>query len=250
MMARLGCADRRYARCSSDRWYDLKRHRSLRATLSARLIVSLILGVSLVSLFSTSYEVRREKKGLRSELERRAEVLGESLVGNVEPSLEKGSLKELKRVVERFSNREHLAGVAVFNAKLEPIAASSGTTSRSSASVYRCSAGHHTELETKSVCPPSEQVDTHLCGAPPPTGPVVGELVIVHDASYINAQSALLGAKLFCGFSYRYFNRIDYSADCPLEYCGPHCSSRAVDEELYALAESVAFVPPCPTWIC
>ena len=94
--------------------------------LSARLIVSLILGVTLVSLLSTYYEVRREKQGLRNELERRAELLGESLVGNVEPSLEKGSLKELKRVVERFSNREHLAGVAVFNAKLEPIAASSG----------------------------------------------------------------------------------------------------------------------------
>ena len=77
--------------------------------LSARLIVSLILGVTLVSLLSTYYEVRREKQGLRNELERRAELLGESLVGNIEPSLEKGSLKELKRVVERFSNREHLA---------------------------------------------------------------------------------------------------------------------------------------------
>ena len=94
--------------------------------LSVRLIISLIVGVALVSLLSTYYEVRREKQGLRSELERRAEVLGESLVGNVEPHLDKGSLKELKRVVERFSNREHLAGVAIFNAKLEPIAQSPG----------------------------------------------------------------------------------------------------------------------------
>src|SRR5882762_11067381 len=94
--------------------------------LSARLIVSLILGVTLVSLFSTYYEVRREKQGLRNELERRAEVLGESLVGNVEPSLEKGSLKQLQKIVGRFSNREHLAGVAILNTKLEPIAQSSG----------------------------------------------------------------------------------------------------------------------------
>ena len=34
--------------------------------LSVRLIVSLILGVTLVSLFSTYYEVRREKQGLRN----------------------------------------------------------------------------------------------------------------------------------------------------------------------------------------
>jgi hypothetical protein len=94
--------------------------------LSVRLIISLIVGVTLVSLFSAYYEVRREKQGLRNELERRAEVLGESLVGNIEPRLEKGSVKDIKRVVDRFGNREHLAGVAVFNTKLEPIAASSG----------------------------------------------------------------------------------------------------------------------------
>jgi hypothetical protein len=63
--------------------------------LSVRLIVSLILGITMVSLFSTYYEVRREKRGLRNDLERRAEVLGESLVGNVEPELDKGSLKQL-----------------------------------------------------------------------------------------------------------------------------------------------------------
>jgi hypothetical protein len=94
--------------------------------LSVRLIVSLILGVALVSLFSTYYEVRREKKGLRDDLERRAEVLGESLVGNVEPYLDERSLKQLQRIVGRFSNREHLAGVAILNTKLEPIAQSSG----------------------------------------------------------------------------------------------------------------------------
>ena len=165
--------------------------------LSVRLIVSLILGVTLVSLFSTYYEVRREKQGLRNELERRAEVLGESLVGNVEPYLDKGSLKELKRVVERFSNREHLAGVAVFNAKLEPIAASSGLTqglqpqsiavpqaiaqnAKQSQFVHRASGSVHI------YALPLHQQDQ-----------VVGELVIVHDASYINAQTALVWRETF-----------------------------------------------------
>ena len=94
--------------------------------LSVRLIVSLIVGVTLVSLFSTYYEVRREKQGLRNDLERRAEVLGESLVGNVEPYLDGRSLKQLQRIVGRFSNREHLVGVAILNTRLEPIAQSSG----------------------------------------------------------------------------------------------------------------------------
>ncbi len=165
--------------------------------LSVRLIVSLILGVTLVSLFSTYYEVRREKQGLRNELERRAEVLGESLVGNIEPQLDKGSLRELKRVVERFSNREHLAGVAVFNTKLEPIAESSGLTQG---------------LQLRSIAVPEAIVQNkkqsqfvrrasgsvHIYALPlHQQDQVVGELVIVHDASYINAQSAHVWRETF-----------------------------------------------------
>jgi hypothetical protein len=43
--------------------------------LSIRLIVSLIVGITLVSLSSSYYEVLGEKRGLRRDLERRAEVL-------------------------------------------------------------------------------------------------------------------------------------------------------------------------------
>ena len=42
--------------------------------LSVRLIVSLIVGITLVSLGFSYYEVVGEKRALRSDLERRAEV--------------------------------------------------------------------------------------------------------------------------------------------------------------------------------
>ena len=61
--------------------------------LSIRLIVSLIVCITLVSLSSSYYEVLGEKRGLRQDLERRAEVLGESLAGNVERGLEKDSAR-------------------------------------------------------------------------------------------------------------------------------------------------------------
>src|ERR1700683_5168892 len=83
--------------------------------LSVRLIVSLIVGITLVSLGFSYYEVVREKRGLRNDLERRAEVLGESVAGNVEKSWENGSDRGLKRLVQRFGNREHLLGVAVYD---------------------------------------------------------------------------------------------------------------------------------------
>src|SRR5258708_25408064 len=48
-------------------------------------------------------------------MERRAEVLGESVAGNVEKSWENGSERGLQRLVQRFANREHLLGVAVYD---------------------------------------------------------------------------------------------------------------------------------------
>ena len=83
--------------------------------LSLRLIVSLIVGITVVSLLSSYYSVRMEGSELRRDLERRAELLGESLAANVERSLEKGSPRDLQRIVERFGNREHLAGIAVYD---------------------------------------------------------------------------------------------------------------------------------------
>ena len=62
--------------------------------LSVRLIVSLIVGITPVSSGFSYYEVLGEKRTLRSELERRAAVLGESLVGNVEQSWDTGADKE------------------------------------------------------------------------------------------------------------------------------------------------------------
>src|ERR1051325_53939 len=90
---------------------------------SVRLIVSLIIGITLVSLLSSYYEVMAEKNSLRRDLERRAEVLGESLVSNVERSWERDSGRDLPRIVQRFGNREHLIGIAVYDISNKLVAA-------------------------------------------------------------------------------------------------------------------------------
>src|SRR5579863_4666679 len=93
--------------------------------LSVRLIVSLIVCITLVSLAFSYYQVVGEKRRLRSDLERRAEVLGESVAGNVEKSWESGSDRGLQRLVQRFANREHLLGVAVYNQQGKVVAITS-----------------------------------------------------------------------------------------------------------------------------
>ena len=52
---------------------------------------------------------------LRSDLSRRAEILGDSLQESVEQLLDKGSDKGLQRLVDRFGQREHLKGVALYD---------------------------------------------------------------------------------------------------------------------------------------
>jgi len=88
------------------------------------------LAVTLGSFLFSYYQVRGGKRNLRKDVERRAAVLAESLAGHVEPELEKGSIKKLQGIVERFSNRERLARVAVVDTKREPSAQSSGLAQR------------------------------------------------------------------------------------------------------------------------
>ena len=82
--------------------------------LSWRLITALVIGVTLISLGSSWYETRTEKSALRRDLERKAGTLGESLAGTAELYLETGDRADLDQLVRRFSNREHLIGVAVY----------------------------------------------------------------------------------------------------------------------------------------
>jgi hypothetical protein len=94
--------------------------------LTARLIGSLFIGITVVSLFSSYFEVRFEERHQRADLERRAEVFGESLSENIEPHFERSTYGELRRIVERYANREHLLGIAIYNSHGDVIAITPG----------------------------------------------------------------------------------------------------------------------------
>jgi alpha,alpha-trehalose-phosphate synthase [UDP-forming] len=165
--------------------------------LSVRLIVSLIVGITLVSLAFSYKEVQREKFALRKDLERRAEVLGESLAGYIEPYLQKQSPRQLQRIVDRFGNREHLEGMAIYDKGDALLAATPGLPDRlgkqpplvTQVIATNQGSGQFTRLGAASVhiyAYPLRQEDE-----------AVGGLVIVHDASYINAQSTRMWREAF-----------------------------------------------------
>src|ERR1700685_264057 len=93
--------------------------------LGLRLTALLVVGITLVTFLVARSQVRSEKQGMRDDLQRRAEVLAESLQEIIEPILEKSETTQLRRVVERFGNREHLDGVGVYGPQGQLIAESS-----------------------------------------------------------------------------------------------------------------------------
>ena len=76
-----------------------------------KMVLPLIVSVAVVSGLFAWYQVRTERRILRSDLSRRAEISGEALQESVEPLLDRAPSKNLQRLVERFGERARPAEV-------------------------------------------------------------------------------------------------------------------------------------------
>jgi trehalose-6-phosphate synthase len=181
--------------------------------LSVRLIVSLILGITLVSAGFSYYEVQGEKRVLRNDMERRAELLGESLVGNVERSWNTSSdivrnngvnngpdnipNKELQRLVQRFGNREHLLGVIIYDRQGALVAMTPELTKTLTVNPPPVTQAI-TQAHEESSFARLGSVPVHILALPiRHQDEVVGGLAVVHDVSYIRAQILLVWRRTF-----------------------------------------------------
>ncbi len=92
--------------------------------VALRLIFSLITIVALVAFSFSVWQARQEELRLKNELERRASIIADSLKMSVEPLLLTEDTKYLQRIVDKFSNREKLVGIAVHDIQENLILAS------------------------------------------------------------------------------------------------------------------------------
>lgn len=90
--------------------------------ITVRLIVFLMAIITMVVSAFTFFQARHEKNVMMDELDRRSIVLAESLQESVEPLLDGPKQKELARIVEKFGNRERLAGIAIYGENKTPVA--------------------------------------------------------------------------------------------------------------------------------
>jgi alpha,alpha-trehalose-phosphate synthase [UDP-forming] len=165
--------------------------------LSARLIVSLIVGVTLVSLCTSYYQVLVLKRSLRKDLEHRAEVLAESLAGNIERDLERDARQTLDKTVQHFGNRENLIGLAVYDAQGKPIAVTASLAPlMASAPVVVAQALKGNQGADAFLRLGGGSV--HIYALPLHKDEnLIGSLAIVHDAGYIHAESLRIWRETF-----------------------------------------------------
>jgi len=165
--------------------------------LSARLIISLIVGITLVSLCTSYYQVLVLNRGLRKDLQRRAELLGESLAKNVERDLDRDAHQALQRTVQQFANREHLAGLAVYDAQGRPIAVTTDLqplmASAPAVVLQTLKEGHSASAFLRIGI-----ASVHIYAVPlHRDDKLIGSLAIIHDAGYIRGESLRIWRETF-----------------------------------------------------
>src|SRR5579883_2649022 len=161
--------------------------------LSVRLNLSLVAGVTLVSMGIALYETQSETSGLRRDLERQAALLAESLEKSAAPLMAPVSPEPLQVLVNAFQNRQRLAGVAIYNAQAQPIAASSGLAARLGESP-------HAYLHSRFFRSHGQLM--HVYALPiAVNGAPAGTLAIFHDAAYIESRQRALWKNALTGLA-------------------------------------------------
>jgi alpha,alpha-trehalose-phosphate synthase [UDP-forming] len=161
----------------------------MRTTL--KIVLPLIISVVVVSLLFAAYQVRTQRRNLRNDLSRRAEILAESLQENVEPLFDRPLPdKSLQRLVDRFGQREHLKGIVVYNANGQVLAATAGLApvfqSRPATATHAAlrDSGYGEFVRIDDVPMQVYAIPLHR------NGQTVGTLLLVHETGYIDTQVA------------------------------------------------------------
>lgn len=165
--------------------------------LSTRLIVSLIVGVTLVSLCASYYQVLVLKRGMGRDLEDRAAVLGDSLSGNIEHDLSRDAKLTLQHTVERFANREHLAGLAVYDAQGNPVAVTRDLEAQMATAPSVVTQSLKTDQSADAFFRLQKRPVNVYAVPLHHDAQLIGSLAIVHDTGYIHSESLRIWRETF-----------------------------------------------------
>jgi trehalose-6-phosphate synthase len=150
-----------------------------------------------VSLLMAYLQTRADTRDAMRDLDRQTLILADSLTRSAEQLVDSHSYRDLQRMVDRFADRERIAGIAVYGASGQTLAATSGTLSAlrpdDIAEVLKTGAARQEGFNAPSG-------PMHLTALPlNANGMVIGALAVYHDAAYIDRQIAALWRRALIG---------------------------------------------------
>ena len=158
----------------------------MRTTL--KMVVPLIVSVAAGCLLFAAYQVHTERRILRNDLSHRAEILGDSLQESIEPLFDRRTDGSVQRLIDRFSQREHLKGIAVYDISGTSVAATSGLSTQlqsQPAAAIRAASHNLSYGEFVRI----DQVALHIYAMPLHlNGQIVGSMVVLNDTNAIDTQ--------------------------------------------------------------
>ena len=158
----------------------------MRTTL--KLVLPLAISVLCVSIVYTIYQVRTERHNLRNDLSHRSAVLAENLQESLESSPGRANDRSLNHIVERYGQREHLLGVAVYDVTGKAIAITPGLSS--TFATRPALASRAVQLDAGVADFPSVNGQPlHISAVPlHHNGEVNGSLIVVYDTGFIESR--------------------------------------------------------------
>ena len=152
-------------------------------------VIAVIGTVTAVALTLTFLEVREERVALSEDLAYRTQFRAEGLRESIELSYIDNSTEALQRLVDRFTDRERIAGLAVYDSSANPVALSANLPDDMVRSSHVGEAMDSDSPRSGLVSGAGGKFYVH---AEPlhDEGRVVGAFAVMQDAGYIDVNIA------------------------------------------------------------
>src|SRR6516162_555927 len=158
----------------------------MRTTL--KLVLPLAISVLCVSTVYTIYQVRTERRNLRNDLLHRSAVLAENLQESLESSSGRANDRSLNHIVERYGQREHLVGVAVYDADGKSIGITPGLSSTFATRPAQATRAVQTDAGVADFSV-VKGAPLHIYAVPlHRNGQINGSLIVVYDTGFIDSR--------------------------------------------------------------
>jgi trehalose-6-phosphate synthase len=156
--------------------------------MTLKLVIPLTVSVLIVSLVYAAYEVRTERRNLQNDLSHRSALLAENLQESLEGSPSKINDRNLNHLVERYVQREHLLGAAVYAGSGEEVALTHGLPPTLSTRP-RVAAQAADRNEPAGVFQKENGSPAYLYALPLHRDQsVIGSVLVIYDTSFIQSR--------------------------------------------------------------